>query len=278
MIIMANSNLISIDLFYKESKTLITYENMNVIRTFEGKYGPKMKESIGEIFNRFSDPSKDKFNTLSIHMDFSFLEDKAIVCVQNIADRKITDTFDLEKEDIENIEKVLWHDPIVGSIYRELRFPKNVYNPYMKSINIVYRNGVCNVVSNLINEHGTPCAYEYILSASNQISRLLSIDGCIRDMNSDNNITTIHIGMNNGSVTSIHFGYENLQNSIEIVDANDIIIPKFVWEDEKYAWIKECPVCEYFWLDENSPSPGNGIVRPIIEALAEDPICGWIIS
>lgn len=275
---MANSNLISIDLFYKESKTLITYENMNVIRTFEGKYGPKMKESIGETFNRFSDPSKDKFNTLSIHMDFSFLEDKAIVCVQNIADRKITDTFDLEKEDVENIEKVLWHDPIVGAIYRELRFPKNVYNPYMKSINMFYRNGACNVVSNLINEHGTPCSYKDILSASNQISRLLSIDGCIRDMNSDNNITTIHIGMNNGSVTSIHFGYENLQNNIEIVDANDIIIPKFVWEDEKYAWIKECPVCEYFWLDENSPSPGNGIVRPIIEALAEDPICGWIIS
>ena len=41
---MANSNLISIDLFYKESKALITYESMNVIRTFEGKYGPKMKE------------------------------------------------------------------------------------------------------------------------------------------------------------------------------------------------------------------------------------------
>ena len=253
---MANSNLISIDLFYKESKALITYENMNVIRTFEGKYGPNMKESIGEVFNRFSDPSKDKFNTLSIHMDFSFLEDRAIVCVQNIADRKITDVFVLEKEDVENIEKVLWHDPIVGAIYRNLRFPKNAYNPYMKSINILYRNGVCNVVSKLINIHGIPCTYEDTLSASNQISRLLSIDGC----------------------TSIHFGYENLQNSIEMVDANDIIIPKFVWEDEKYAWIKECPVCEYFWLDENSPSPGNGIARSIIEALAEDPICGWIIS
>ena len=275
---MTNSNLISIDLFYKESKALITYENMNVIRTFEGKYGPKMKESIGEIFNKFSDPSKDKFNTLSIHMDFSFLEDKAIVCVQNIADRKITDTFDLEKEDVENIEKVLWHDPIVGAIYRNLRFPKNGYNPYMKAIDIFYRNGVCKVVSKMINVHGTPCSYEDILSASNQISRLLSIDGCIRDMNTDNNISSIHIGMNNGSVTSIHFGYEKLQNSIEMVDANDIIIPKFVWEDEKYAWIKKCPVCEYFWLYENSPSPGNGIVRPIIEALAEDPLCGWVIS
>lgn len=276
---MANSNtLISVDLFYKESKALITYESMNVIRTFESKYGPKMKDCIGEIFNKFSDPSKDKFNTLSIHMDFSFLEDKAIVCVQNIADRKITDTFDLEKEDIENIEKVLWHDPIVGAIYRNLRFPKYGYNPYVRAIDICYRNGVCKVVSKMINVHGTPCSYEDILSASNQISRLLSIDGCIRDMNSDNNITTIHIGMNNGSVTSIHFGYEKLQNSIEMVDANDIIIPKDVWEDEKYAWIKESPICEYFWLDENSPSPGNGIARSIIEALAEDPIYGWIIS
>lgn len=275
---MINSNLISIDLFYKESKTLITYENMNVIRTFEGKYGPKTKDCIGELFGRFSDPSKDKFNTLSVHMDFSFLEDKAVVCVQNIADRKITDTFDLGKEDIENIEKVLWHDPIVGSIYRGLRFPKNGYNPYIKAIDIGCRNGVCKVISKLINVHGIPCTYEDILPSSNQISKLLSIDGCIRDMNTDNNISSIHIGMNNGSVTSIHFGYEKLQNSIEMVDANDIIIPKFVWEDEKYAWIKECPICEYFWLDENSPSPGNGIVRPIIEALAEDPIYGWIIS
>nr|DAP19586.1 MAG TPA: hypothetical protein [Caudoviricetes sp.] len=30
---MASNTLISIDLFYKESKALITYENMNVIRT-----------------------------------------------------------------------------------------------------------------------------------------------------------------------------------------------------------------------------------------------------